>query len=619
MSISFFNVVPVSASTIQIQPSSYYNTNHGSLNDQIQIIINSAKNGDTINFMGKYYGNLSLIINKSLNIISKVNTTVSGDLSGQPVFLVIGSKSKWTNITGLNIKSANDGISIQNTNNVTVSKNSVSSTKGTGIKVSKSTGVKIKNNVVTSSKTGISVSNSKNNNIQNNTVKKSVKSGVEIQKSQDVVVVNNSIVSSGEHGASISGSTNVDLEGNKIESNQKNGVNLINTNNIIVNNNTIRYNTLNGIYFDKNVKNTQITLNNIYHNKCGIELFNSASYTKINRNIIDWNPTGNDVNSKTDHLDMSYNLITNSKEDKGGSSNGVGINIGSGFEKSSTFTVHDNAIYGSGKWEIEAGDSADTGINIGYNWYGSDDPSQVRVCPKVTKNLITWGFVDSNGLYSVVFFEGSDGTQFATGLSGFDVTFQMNKGTKIKETVQNGTASTSISSRDYQLTGNVLTITAVFEQLQEDISDAEAKENVASQNQNNSGNGDNGKGNGDNGNGTGNNGNGGDGPGNNGNGNNNGNSNGNENTPGNTGGSSGQSGSSSKLERNSAMLDGAGEVGKSSSSQNQANNQQSKTAQEILLDNVNNTNLWSIVALVMLIAAIIVVYYRKEIELMYRK
>jgi parallel beta-helix repeat protein len=614
ISISFVSVEPVSAATINVQPSSYYNTGHTSLNDQIQNIINSAKNGDTLNFLGKSYGNLSLVIDKSLNIISRVNTTVSGDSTGQPVFLVKGSGSRWTNITGFNIKSVNDGISVQNAYNITISKNSVSSSKGTGIKVSNSNGVKVIKNNITSSQTGISVSNTKNSNVQGNKVKKSVKNGVEIQKCHDIKLVNNTVSSSGKDGALIANSQNIDVETNDMESSQNNGINLINTNHVDVNNNTIRYNKLNGIYFDKNVINTIITLNKINHNHYGIELWNSGSYTKINSNILDWNFMGIDVNSKSDHLNISQNIITNSKKYEG-SSEGVGINIGSGYEGSSTFTVSDNAIYGSGKWEIDAVDSALTSIDIGYNWYGSDNPNDVRVCHKVAKNLITWELVNSFGVYSAIFM--GEGTQFATGLSGFDVTFQMNNGTTVTVTVKNGTATYSFPSSQYSKKENKVTVKATYQTKHQTVSAVLSKNIVDYQDQNGNGGGDTpGGGGGDTPGGGG-----GDTPGGGG-----GTPGGGGGTPGDNNGKSGQSGSTSttdtgsnNIQKNSAMLDGSGQSAQSSAGQSQTSQKKSKTAQEVLMDTVNNPNLWSIVGLMLLIVATVVIYYRKEIEMMYKK
>ncbi len=615
ISISFFIIEPISAANIEIHPSSYYNTTHISLNDQIQKIISSAKNGDTITFVGKYYGELSLIINKSLNIISYINTTVSGDSTGQPVFLISGSGSKWTNITGFNIKSTNDGISVNNTSNVTIAKNNVSTSKGTGIKVSESKGVTVKNNNVTLSQTGISIANSNNSNIKGNNVKKSVKNGVEIENSHNVNVSNNNISSSGKHGASIANSENIGVEGNDMEYNQNNGINLVDTKNIVINNNTISNNNVHGIYCD-NVKNTQITQNKIINNiKYGIELFGHGAHTKIHNNQIAKNAIGIDINSATDYLDISLNDIIYNKGN--GDDSGVGINFGSQYVASSTLNVNYNAIFGNQRREVCAGDS-NTKIDFGYNWYGSDDPREVRLCPYLTTKWITWKSSESNGKYSAVFYAGD---QVASMLSGFDVTFQLNDGTQVTVAVQNGTATTSFPSSQYQSTGNIVTIKAIFQTIKMAIADAEAKNIQDHQDQTNNG-------------GTGNNGNGGNGSSDS-NGNGDGNGNGGNGKQGNTAGSgtsgpgakSGQSGSttgsdssgSTKLVRNSAILAETGETGQSSSSQTKTDDQQSKTAQEILLDNVNNPNLWSVIGLVLMIIAIVVVYYRREIELMCRK
>ena len=49
INISFTGTV--SAATIKINTSSDYNTTNNSLNEQIQSIINSAKSGDTLEFL----------------------------------------------------------------------------------------------------------------------------------------------------------------------------------------------------------------------------------------------------------------------------------------------------------------------------------------------------------------------------------------------------------------------------------------------------------------------------------------------------------------------------------------------------------------------------------------
>lgn len=626
ISVSFCNIQPASATTMNIQSSTYYNTTSVTLNVQIQKLIDSAKDGDTLNFLGKYYGNLTLIINKSLNLITNVNTTVTGDKSGRSVFLVTGRGSKWANITGFSVKSINDGISVENTSNVKVSKNTVTSTKGTGIKVSGSTSVVVEKNTVSSSQTGVSVKNSKNSTIQTNNVKNSIKNGVEIQNSHDIKVSNNNISFSNKHGTSIANSQNIDLEGNDIEQGQMNGVNLIDTDGVTLNNNKINKNGVHGVYLDTNVKNTQITHNTINNNlKCGIELDGSGSTTDIINNTISENKIGIDINSETDNLNIISNTITKNKGNDEDS--GIGINFGWGYKESSTLSVNYNAIFGNDRREICASDYSKK-TSIGYNWYGSDDPRQIRVCPYVSSKYVNYVTTESKGNFTTVFY-GADG-QVATNIPNFDIVYQLNNGKKVRVTVKNGVATITFLSSEYQLKNNQLLIQTSSQKKIMLLDDDLVKEIVKylnDQNKGNNGNGDNGNGNG----GNNSNGNGDNGKGNGGSGT--GGNNGNTNTPGNngqinngnSGGSTGQSSSTSsssssgstKLERTSAHIDGTGEAAQSTSSQNQASDQ-SKTAQEILLDNVN-PNLWSIVALVLLIAAIVVVYYRKEIELMYRK
>ena len=65
-------------------PTSYDVTSDLS-NDDIQSMLDNAGNDDTFNFVDNEYNGVSLVIDKKVNIVSKVNSTIytSGDLSNK--------------------------------------------------------------------------------------------------------------------------------------------------------------------------------------------------------------------------------------------------------------------------------------------------------------------------------------------------------------------------------------------------------------------------------------------------------------------------------------------------------------------------------------------------------
>ena len=385
----------VSAATIKINSSSDYNTTNSSVNEQIQSEINSAKSGDTVEFLGKFYGNSSLVISKSLNIISLVHTVISSNSINSPVFLITGCGSRWTNITGFNIESSNgNGIVVQDTTNIIISKNNIISGNGTGIVVTGSNGVNIENNTISNSQTGLSVTNSKNINVTNNSIKNSYNDGIDVDNSQNLDINKNSAYSNGNYGIYTDNSQNLSMQNNSIENNENNGVNLEDTNEILINNNNINANQGNGIYFDKNVNDTQITSNNINSNDgTGIELDKSGADTLIDSNIINNDLIGIDIDSSSDNLIIKNNTITGSIYN-GGEDSGVGINIGIDYTYSKTLDVTDNNLVDNQQKEVILDDPTQT-VKFGANWYGSNYRWGCNICPFLQTELLMCEFGQS--------------------------------------------------------------------------------------------------------------------------------------------------------------------------------------------------------------------------------
>ena len=77
---------------VYVQDASYYS--NGSLNDQIQSILDNAPSGSTIVFLGTHYENLHLVINNELNLVAN-GTSISSNLLSA-IFLINGSQASGT-------------------------------------------------------------------------------------------------------------------------------------------------------------------------------------------------------------------------------------------------------------------------------------------------------------------------------------------------------------------------------------------------------------------------------------------------------------------------------------------------------------------------------------------
>ncbi|PKL66658.1 MAG: hypothetical protein CVV28_09675 [Methanobacteriales archaeon HGW-Methanobacteriales-1] len=584
----FLNTIiePVSATTIQINNSSTFDTSIISLNQQLQNIINNASNGDTLEFLGNYYDNISLIISKPLNIISHVKTLINGSANSTVgdnyVFLINGTGSSGTNITGFNLQSSNgEGIVLQNTSKVTISQNNLNVINGTGILVNGSSNNNVLNNSICNSKTGISIKNSKNTALTSNTIKNNVNNGLEIENSQNTTINRNNISSNGNDAISLENTKDTSINDNVLEKNGNNAITLENTSKTTINKNNITKNQGHGIYFGKDVNDTKITYNNINNNKrYGVALAKSGANTLISHNNITGNIIGINVNDSTDNLVISQNIITNSIINGYEDHSGVGINFGSNYMYSSTFKVNNNAIYGSQRRDVEIHDTEETVI-FGANWYGSSTQSGCNFCPKLQTSLITVRLVQStNGSYNAVFY---DGDKIANLIPGIKVYYKMKDGSIQEAYMENGISSVPNDAISYIITydrGNV------------PKSDS-SKHPDNGNNGENSGNGKTGTGNGT---GSGDGGNNGDGFGN------------------------GAQGSISSSMGTISATASAASSDSSSSAGSSSDTNKPKTATEIFLNDASkNPQIWSIIGIVLLIFLILIAYYWKDIRNMMKK
>ena len=65
-----------SVNAVEDKITSDYQVTSDLSNEDIQKVFDSANDGDTIEFKSKEYKNISLVVDKKLNIISKVNSNI---------------------------------------------------------------------------------------------------------------------------------------------------------------------------------------------------------------------------------------------------------------------------------------------------------------------------------------------------------------------------------------------------------------------------------------------------------------------------------------------------------------------------------------------------------------
>ena len=306
-------------------------------NEDIQSQFDNANDGDTFEFTDPEYQDISLVVDKKLNIISKKDSVVyvSDEVSDKAREMGIDktfgfyftSNAAGSVLSGINIVASNSdyGIVADNTRNI-----------------------KITNNNVAGGGNGVLIKNSDKITMSENDISKAKQNGVQLQN------VKNSII-----------------ERNVISLNKKSGIETSNIEYCKILNNTIHHNDLNGISTFNKSSNTLISGNNVYENANGIYI-NSTST--------------NDV--------VKSNFMTHNRKDPrssmGGFETGNGLLFGSGFKSQGdsilkveyNYLAHNEFYQAKNYWENE-------NFELGQNWYNSNDPTNTFVCPRLLASLMT--------------------------------------------------------------------------------------------------------------------------------------------------------------------------------------------------------------------------------------
>jgi parallel beta-helix repeat protein len=305
-------------------------------NDDIQSKFDNAKDGDTLEFSDEEYNDISLVVDKKLNIISKKNSTVyaSNQISDKAKSMGI-DKTFGFYFTSKAAGSVLSGITI------------ISGDSNCGIIVDNSKNVKINDNKIVGGGNGILIKNSDKVILSCNNISKARQNGIQLQD------VKNSLI-----------------EKNDISYNKKSGIETSNIDHCSIINNTIHHNDLNGISTYNRSSDTLIKYNTVYENTNGVYI-NSTST--------------NDV--------VTANSLTHSRKDPrssmGGFETGNGFLLGAGFKSSgksilkveNNYLAHNEFFQAKNYWENE-------NYELGQNWYDSTDPENTFVCPRLLASLM---------------------------------------------------------------------------------------------------------------------------------------------------------------------------------------------------------------------------------------
>lgn len=254
--------------------NSVHNISSDISNDDIQSIFDNANSGDTIQFNDKSYDNISIVVNKKLNIVSTKGSTIKTSNSISKKAQSIGiDKSFGFYFTKLASGSVLKGITLTGNSDYEIF-------------VEGGTDITIANNNISGGKSaGIYLNNSENLIVRNNTVKNS-KDGIYLNNVNKSLINNNKVFSNENIGLVLINTTSNNITNNAIYKNNLDGVLLEDsqTNNILKNN--ISYNRVSGLRLEGTTSYNMIKHNNISSNSINIFANSFTKYDEITRNTL---------------------------------------------------------------------------------------------------------------------------------------------------------------------------------------------------------------------------------------------------------------------------------------------------------------------------------------------
>lgn len=319
-------------------------------NENIQFMFDNALDGDTFEFTDKKYEDISLVVDKKLNIVSKANSTIytSGQLSDRARSLGITDtfgfyftpKSSGSLLSGLSIIASNSdyGIILDSSDNTTM-ENNIVSYGGNAILVKNAEGVTVSNN---------SISNSKIN-------------GIQLKDVENSLIANNNVSYTGRSGIETSNIYYCNITNNTLHHNKFNGISLLD----ISKGNIIKYNVAhdnpNGIYIDSISTDDVINANTFTYNR-RITDYELGAFESGNGLLF-----GEDFRTSKEgdpsRLEVKYNVL-----------------------------AHNEGYQAKNNPELPV-------FKLGDNWFDSTDDENTFVCPMLLAGIMKLGTISvKNGI-----------------------------------------------------------------------------------------------------------------------------------------------------------------------------------------------------------------------------
>ena len=338
-----------------ISTNSVYNISSSISNDDIQLIFDNSKDGDTIQFNDKEYRNISIIVNKRLNIVSKENSIIYTSDSGNARAIEEGIRdsfgfyfSKYASgslIKGLTFMVNSDyGIMVNGGNNITVRDNNISGGKKAGIFLNGSSNSLIYGNKISKGYDGLVLSNVNRTNIINNNLFSNKNLGMVMEN----VFLNN-------------------ITKNNISKNKLDGFVLKNAKSNRILNNTIVYNANSGLRLEGNTTRNVIQFNNISSNAMNIYANSLINGDIISQNTLMYAVRTSDTYTSLDNTGAAIVFAENYSSSKYGNML---------FER--------NSIGFNEQWDAKS-TMDHPPVDIGANWYFDNDGNYGlgHICPMV--------------------------------------------------------------------------------------------------------------------------------------------------------------------------------------------------------------------------------------------
>ncbi len=387
-------LAPVGAANVTV--------NSGMKNSDIQNVIDNANAGDTIKFNGGDYQNVSLVINKKLNVVGTKNVVLNGtdsaDANGKTTFVFyFTNKSSGTVLSGFNINTNTDyAVILNNVNNVIIANNSINGGARGSIYVASSSNINLTQNTIKNSGgNGVTIDSSRSVTLYKNLINHNHGDGVTVLNSQITNFTLNRISFNGLNAITLKNSNNTVIHNNSINNNQGNGIDLYNTKTTNITGNNITYNILNGILFDGCTTFTYVSYNYFIHNLNGIYL-DSISYG----DIIVTNFIAKSYSSPLTPYELDYT--------------GTGIMVGDNFQDDdSKIKIYYNSILGNQAYSIKS--NVNYGyLQVGANFYGTNDKWSCGVCPMIKTDMLYAKVVNSANGFELLFYQKSNANQQVT-------------------------------------------------------------------------------------------------------------------------------------------------------------------------------------------------------------